>query len=175
MSEMISLTAIEAIARYLPIAVKDGKNLKAREKVAFASYLGGIEMVVCSTVSEHSMEHSLSSFHQELPHGAGLIMLSEAYFTYFIEHHVCDGRFVRLAQALGMTDATEPMDFITALKHLQNECGVGDLKMSDYGITPDEFPQMAHIAKTAMAFLFTSDRIDLSEEDVVEIYQKAYK
>ncbi len=175
MSEMISLTAIEAIARYLPIAVKDGKNLKAREKVAFASYLGGIEMVVCSTVSEHSMEHSLSSFHQELPHGAGLIMLSEAYFTYFIEHHVCDGRFVRLAQALGMTDATEPMDFITALKHLQNECGVGDLKMSDYGITPDEFPQMAHIAKTAMAFLFTSDRIDLSEEDVVDIYQKAYK
>jgi alcohol dehydrogenase len=47
--------------------------------------------------------------------------------------------------------------------------------MSDYGITPDEFPQMARIAKSAMAFLFKSDRIDLSEDDVVEIYQKAYK
>ncbi len=175
MSEMIALTAIEAISQYLPIAVKDGKNLTAREKVAFGSYLGGLEMVVCSTVSEHSMEHSLSAFHQELPHGAGLIMLSESYFTYFIENHVCDGRFVRLAQALGMTEATEPKDFITALLQLQKDCGVADLKMSDYGITPDEFPQMARIAKSAMAFLFKSDRIDLSEDDVVEIYQKAYK
>lgn len=175
MSEMIALTAIEAISQYLPIAVKDGKNLTAREKVAFGSYLGGLEMVVCSTVSEHSMEHSLSAFHQELPHGAGLIMLSESYFTYFIEHHVCDGCFVRLAQALGMTEATEPKDFITALLQLQKDCGVADLKMSDYGITPDEFPQMARIAKSAMAFLFKSDRIDLSEDDVVEIYQKAYK
>lgn len=175
MSEMIALTAIEAISQYLPIAVADGKNLTAREKVAFGSYLGGLEMVVCSTVSEHSMEHSLSAFHQELPHGAGLIMLSEAYFTYFIEHHVCDGRFIRLAQALGMTEATEPKDFITALLRLQKDCGVADLKMSDYGITPDEFPQMARIAKSAMAFLFKSDRIDLSEADVVEIYQKAYK
>lgn len=51
MSEMIALTAIEAISQYLPIAVKDGKNLTAREKVAFGSYLGGLEMVVCSTVS----------------------------------------------------------------------------------------------------------------------------
>lgn len=175
MSEMIALTAIEAISQYLPIAVADGKNLTAREKVAFGSYLGGLEMVVCSTVSEHSMEHSLSAFHQELPHGAGLIMLSEAYFTYFIEHHVYDGRFIRLAQALGMTEATEPKDFITALLRLQKDCGVADLKMSDYGITPDEFPQMARIAKSAMAFLFKSDRIDLSEADVVEIYQKAYK
>lgn len=175
MSEMIALTAIEAISQYLPIAVADGKNLTAREKVAFGSYLGGLEMVVCSTVSEHSMEHSLSAFHQELPHGAGLIMLSEAYFTYFIEHHVCDGRFIRLAQVLGMTEATEPKDFITALLRLQKDCGVADLKMSDYGITPDEFPQMARIAKSAMAFLFKSDRIDLSEADVVEIYQKAYK
>ena len=74
-----------------------------------------------------------------------------------------------------MTEATEPKDFITALLRLQKDCGVADLKMSDYGITPDEFPQMARIAKSAMAFLFKSDRIDLSEADVVEIYQKAYK
>lgn len=175
MSEMISLTAIEAISQYLPIAVKHGSDLKAREKVAFGSYLGGIEMVVSGTVSEHSMEHSLSAFRQELPHGAGLIMLSEAYFTYFIEHHVCDGRFIRLAQALGDTQATEPMDFIRALKRLQEDCGVHDLKMSDYDIKPEDFPEMARIAKSAMAFLFKNDRIELSEDDVVEIYTKAFR
>lgn len=175
MSEMIALTAIEHLAAYLPRAVADGTDLEAREKVAFASYLGGVEMVVCSTVSEHSLEHSLSAFHQELPHGAGLIMLSEAYFTYFIEHHACDERFVRLAKALGKVDAAVPTDFISALKTLQQACGVAELKMSDYGIVPDEFPEMARIAKSAMAFLFASDRIPLSEADVVEIYENAYR
>ena len=175
MGEMIALTAIEAISQYLPQAVHHGDDLAAREKVAFASYLGGIEMIVSGTVSQHSLEHSLSAFHQKLAHGAGLIMLSEAYFTYFIEHHACDARFIRLAQAMGFSQATEPMDFIYALKRLMEACDVTDLKMSDYGITPEEFPEMARIAKTAMAFLFNNDRMELSEEDVVKIYQMAYK
>jgi len=39
-------------------------------------------------------------------------------------------------------DAREPMDFIRALEALQRACGVADLRMSDYGISPDEFPAM---------------------------------
>ena len=46
-------------------------------------------------------------------------MISKAYFTYFIEKHACDDRFVRMAQALGKTDAKESMDFIVALSDLQ--------------------------------------------------------
>lgn len=71
-SEMVAREAIQRIAAYLPQAVAEGKNIKARTEVAFASYLGGIEMVLSSTISHHSLEHSLSSFHQELPHGAVL-------------------------------------------------------------------------------------------------------
>jgi alcohol dehydrogenase len=175
MSDMVALTAIEHIGRHLADAVHNGRDLEAREHVAFGSYLGGIEMVVCSTSSQHSLEHALSAYHQDLPHGAGLIMLSQSYFAYFIEHHACDDRFVRLAQALGMADAARPEDFLTALAKLQEDCGVADLKMSDYGITPEEFHKMAENAKSAMGFLFQSDRLDLSIDDVVAIYQRAFK
>jgi alcohol dehydrogenase len=117
----------------------------------------------------------MSAFHQELPHGAGLIMLSKAYFTFFIEKHVADERFIRMAQAMGMENAKEPIDFITTLVKLQEECGVADLKMSDYGITPDEFETLAINAKETMGKLFTVDRYELSVEDCVSIYKTAYK
>ena len=82
---------------------------------------------------------------------------------------------MRMARALGMEDAEESMDFITALTRLQEACGVADLKMSDYGISPDEFETMAHNAKSSMGWLFDADPLPLSIEDCVAIYQASYK
>jgi alcohol dehydrogenase len=117
----------------------------------------------------------MSAYHQELPHGAGLIMISRAYFTHLIDKHVCDDRFVQMAKAMGMEDAKEPMDFIRMLVKLQKDCGVSDLKMSDYGIKPEEFGTMAKNAKDTMGFLFTCDRREISVDECVAIYRESYK
>ncbi len=175
MSDMYALTAIENIGKYLVRAVKDGSDLEAREGVAFANTLSGVVMTISACTSEHSMEHAMSAYHQNLPHGAGLIMISEAYFTHFIEQHACDDRFVRMAQALGMKDAAQPMDFIRALVKLQEDCGVADLKMSDYGITEDEFLTLAQNARATMGGLFACDRVPLSDEACAAIFAKAYR
>lgn len=175
MSDMVAITAIENIAKNLAKAVNDGNDMDAREKVAFGNTLSGYSMVVGSCTSEHSLEHAMSAFHHDLPHGAGLIMISKAYFTHFIEKHVCDDRFVRMAQVMGMEDAKEPMDFIRALTKLQEECGVADLKMSDYGFTEDEFELLAKNAMDTMGGLFACDRESLTIEDCVEIYKKSYR
>lgn len=175
MSDMYALTAIENIGKYLVRAVKDGSDLEAREGVAFANTLSGVVMTISACTSEHSMEHAMSAYHQNLPHGAGLIMISEAYFTYFIEQHACDDRFVRMAQALGMKEAAQPMDFIRALVKLQEDCGVADLKMSDYGITEDEFLTLAQNARATMGGLFACDRVPLSDEACAAIFAKAYR
>lgn len=175
MSDMYAITAIENIARNLPKAVKDGNNIDAREKVAFGNTLSGVVMCVGAVTSQHSLEHAMSAYHQELPHGAGLIMISKAYFTHLINKHVCDDRFVQMAKAMGMEDAKEPMDFITMLVKLQEDCGVSDLKMSDYGIRPEEFKTLAKNAKETMGGLFLCDRSELSIEDCVAIYEASYK
>ncbi|SFR16585.1 iron-containing alcohol dehydrogenase [Desulfoscipio geothermicus] len=175
MSDMYAITAIENIARNLAKAVKDGKDIDAREKVAFGNTLSGIVMCVGAVTSQHSLEHAMSAYHQELPHGAGLIMISKAYFTHFINKHVCDDRFVRMAKAMGMEDAKQPMDFITMLVKLQEDCGVADLKMSDYGIRPEEFETLAKNAKDTMGGLFMFDRSELSIEDCVAIFEASYK
>lgn len=175
MTDMVSITAIEHVGRHLAATVANGKDIAAREHVAFGNWLSGIQMCVGSCTSEHSLEHALSAYHQELPHGAGLIMISKAYYTHFIQAGCCPERFVRMAQALGKTDAKEPMDFITALVDLQTACGVAGLKMSDYGITPDEFPGMAENAVSCMSFLFPNDPAPLTHADMVKIYTESYR
>lgn len=175
MSDMYALTAMENIGAYLGRAVKDGSDMEAREHVAFANTLSGVVMTLSGCTSEHSMEHAMSAYHHELPHGAGLIMISKAYFIHFIEKQACDERFVRMAQALGMKDAKEPMDFITALVQLQKECGVADLKMSDYGIQSDEFMTLAQNARATMGGLFFCDRVPMSDEECAAIFEKSYR
>ena len=175
MSDMYVLNAIENVARYLPRAVADGSDLEARTRVAWGNTLSGSVMCVGRCTSEHSLEHAMSAYHQELPHGAGLIMISKAYYAHFIERHVCDERFVAMARALGVEDAREPMDFIRALEALQRACGVADLRMSDYGISPDEFPAMVRNARETMGFLFPFDREPLSDEECEAIYRASYR
>ncbi len=175
MSDMYAMSAIESVGRHLAAAVADGKNLAARERGAGGNTLSGTVMCVAGCTSSHAMEHAMSAHYQDLPHGAGLILISRAYYAFFIRKHVCDDRFVRMAQALGHEGATRPEDFLDALVSLQEQCGVGDLKMSDYGIKPSEFPDFARNARATMGRLFPADRVPLSDEDVVSIYMEAYR
>ncbi len=174
MSDMVSSTAIKNIGVNLAKAVANGKDIGARTAVAWANTMSGYAMVIGGCTSEHSLEHAMSAYHQELPHGAGLIMISLAYYERFIEAHVCDERFVDMAKWLGKADASKPEDFLTALADLQKACGVYGLKMSDYGITADEFGTLADNARSAMGGLFTRDRVDLTREDCIRIYQKSF-
>ena len=74
-----------------------------------------------------------------------------------------------------MSGAKEPMDFVKALVKLQEECGVADLKMSSYGIQPDEFMTLAQNARATMGGLFQCDRVPLSDEDCAAIFEKSYR
>lgn len=175
LSEPIALSAIEHIAKYLPRAVKDGSDIEAREGVAYGSTIAGLTMQLTSTTAEHSMEHAMSAYHHDLPHGAGLIMISNEFYRFFIEHHACDGQFVKMARAMGMAGASKPEDFLTALAGLQRACGVDNLKMSDYGISRDECMTLARNARETMGGLYAANPCELSDEDCAAIFERAYR
>lgn len=174
MSDMVCLTAIENVGKYLARAYRDGSDMEAREGMAFANMLSGYAMMLSATCSKHPLEHSLSAFHPQLAHGAGLIMISREWYKVFAERHACDERLIAMAKALGKADASDPMDFVDELVKLQKACNVDQLKMSDYGITPDEFPRMAHDARATMGSQFDLDPSPLTDEDCVGIYQRSY-
>jgi len=175
LSETIALSAIESIATYLPRAVKDGNDLEAREQVAYGSTIAGITMQLTSTTAQHSMEHAMSAYHHSLPHGAGLIMISKAFAEFFIEKHACDEQFVKMARVMGIPDADKPEDFITALMQLQKDCGVDDLRMSDYGFKPEESMTLAVNARETMGGLFLANPCEMTDEECAGIFDKSYR
>lgn len=174
-SDALSLKAIELIGKNLPSVVRNGKDMAAREGMAVASTLSGMVESLSSCLSEHSLEHALSARYPVLPHGAGLIMISQAYYTHFAQAHACDTRLIDMAKALGKKDASHSMDFVIALVQLQVRCGVDNLKMSDYGITQEDLPDMAKNARETMGDLFLMDPIVLSDEDCIAIYEQSYR
>ena len=178
LSDAYALKSIELLAKYLPAAVKDGSDLEARTQVALASTLSGmVESTSCCT-SEHGMEHALSAFYPKLPHGAGLIMLSEAYYSFFADK--APERFTAMAKAMGVVtghlpEAERPMAFVKALVELQKACGVDGLKMSDYGITKEDMAKCAANARHTMGGLFKLDPYALSLDETTQIMVDAYK
>ena len=172
MGEMFALKAIELVAKYLPIAYKDGSNKEARAYIALANSLAGYYMLI---MSEHTMEHAMGSTHEDLIHGAGLIMLSHAYFDFFAERKAAEGPMIKMARAMGVADAATGKDFVRGLDELIMSVGCADLKMSDYGITAEEiktYPQRVH---EVLGGDITADPLKLSDEDYLEIFTASYK
>ena len=172
-SDLYALEAIRLLAKYLPVAVNDGKNLKARAKVAWASTLAGLVESTSSCTSEHSLEHAMSAYYPALPHGAGLISISLAYFETF--RNDCMKRYMKMAEVMTQKKSNRPSDFIDALAKMQKECHVEDLHLSEWGIKGEDLPQMVQNARETMGGLFTLDPRPLTDEEALAIYQKSFK
>ena len=174
-SDLYALKAIELLGKNLARAVEDGGDLKAREEVALANTLAGMVESTSGCISEHSLEHALSAYHPQMPHGAGLIMISLAYYTHFAEIGACDERMVQMAKALGKEDAKEPMDFVVRLAQLQQECHVDGLKMSEYGVDAENLKKYAVKARETMGGLFEVDPAPLTDADSEKILRQSYR
>lgn len=175
-SEMIGRRAVYNVAHYLPRAVKDGTDIEARSKVAFANTMSGYSMCMCGCTGIHVMANAISGFHHDLPHGLAIALISVAYYEYLIRKKACpDEMFVDLARLLGKDDAKEPMDMVVALKALYTATGVDKIKLSDYGVTPDEFLPMVQNARAAAPHQFYRDPVYATEEELVDIFRASYK
>ncbi|QUH28447.1 iron-containing alcohol dehydrogenase [Vallitalea guaymasensis] len=172
-SDMYALKSIELIGRSLAKAVNDGNDKEARTDMALANTLSGFVESTSSCISEHSLEHALSAYHPQLPHGAGLIMISESYYRFFMDK--VPDRFIKMARALGIQNAEEPIDFVNGLLKLQKDCGVDELKLSDYGIQKDNLEMYAKNAMDTMGGLFELDPYKLTLSEATSILEHAYK
>jgi alcohol dehydrogenase len=175
-SDMLALEAIGIIARYLPKAVENGEDIDTRTKLAWASTAAGICESLSSCISHHSMEHALSAYYPDLPHGAGLTMLSRAYFS-FLATKVPE-RFVPIAEAMGedltgISEQERPFAFIQALGRLIESIGLKDERLSDYGIRKEQVEIFAQNAFDTMGALFMVTPFKMSTDDVISIYKNA--
>lgn len=172
MGEMFALKAIELIAKNLPVAYKDGSNKEARANMALANSLAGFYML-CT--SQHTMEHVMGSYHSDLAHGAGLIMISHEYFDFFAERKAAEEPMKKMARAMGVENPESGKDFIAALDSLIESVGCKDLRMSDEGITKEEIKIWPSRIREVLGGDITADPLPLSEDDYLGIYMRSFK
>ncbi len=172
-SDSFALKSIALIAKYLPKAVQNGKDIEARSQVALANTLSGMVLSTSRLTSQHSLAHALSAFHPEIAHGEALILVSQAYFSFFYEKN--PKKFEEMAQVMYGGKGKGKRSFLEEFDQLIRSCGVEDLSMSAHGILAEDLPSLIVNARETMGRLFAMDSYTLSYEDTLEIMKRAYR
>jgi len=171
-TDACALMAIQLIAKYLRPAVANGTNLEARDKMAYAEYLGGMAFNNASLGYVHAMAHQLGGFYN-LPHGVcNAILLPEVCEFNKI---ACPERFGDIAIALGeKIDGLSPVDAadvaIAAIRKLSKDVGIPQ-GLTGLGVKEADFEVMGNNAKKD-ACQFTNPRL-ASLDQVKAIYKAA--
>jgi alcohol dehydrogenase len=173
LSDTLALEAIKLVGESLETAVKDGKNLEARSKMTWASYIAGLSFSNCGLGIVHSMAHQLGSEY-DLPHG-----VANAILLPYVEEFnavVCPAKFKNIALALGkdvagLSDEEAGVEAINALKEFAAALRIPKLK--DTSFDPADIDKLA---EQAMADVCTGGNPrEVSIEDIKAIYRSAYK
>jgi len=101
-SDMVAFEAVAAVAQYLPRAYKDGSDMEARAKMAWAATLGGISIATSATTVPHALAQPLG-VHKNWHHGLAIAIFLPTILEKSWEAD--PPTFNRLATALGVPEA----------------------------------------------------------------------
>jgi acetaldehyde dehydrogenase/alcohol dehydrogenase len=187
----LALEAIRIIFKYLPASYAEGAaNLKAREKMAYASTMAGMAFANAFLGVCHSMAHKLGSMYH-VPHGlANALLLNEvirfnavdaptkqAAFPQY-KYPVAIERYARIADYLGLGGKTAPEKvekLVAAIEDLKKKVEI-PATLQEAGINEKEF--LANLdTLSEMAFddqcTGGNPRYPLVKE-IADMYKKAY-
>lgn len=168
-----ALHAIKLISTYLPQAVEDGQNMKARDMMAYAEFLAGMAFNSAGLGYVHAMAHQLGGMYN-LPHGvcnAVLLGPVQAYNARYVPE-----LFIDIANALGFTEVGEDKTkavrvVLKSISALKNRVGIPkDLKALN--VKPEDFPTLADNAMKDACGLTNPHQP--TKDEVIELFQRAY-
>lgn len=165
---------VTTIGKYLTRVITDPSDKEARTNLAYAAdILAGYSMVLAPVTSHHIMAQTLGGMYPTFPHGATLIAIAEEYYKKAVS--LMPNEFDELGEMLGeKRDPAQPgYAFVKGLIRLLDETGIRGLKMSDYGVKPEDFEKIVHM--TVHQVGVDLDRYTLSDEDFLEILRKSYR
>ncbi len=172
LSDTLSLESIKLIGESLEDAVKDGKNITARSKMAWASYIAGLSFSNAGLGIVHSMAHQLGSEYN-LPHGIANAMLLPYVEEFNLDK--CEEKFGDIAEALGvdtsgLSKKEKSMKAIEAIKSLSDRIGIPK-SLKEIGVKEEDLDKLA---TQALADVCTGGNPKkASKEDIISIYKNA--
>ena len=136
LSDMFGLLALKNIFAALPTAVKDGKNLQAREQMMLASLAAGCAFGTAGTAAAHAIQYPVGN-ETHTPHGMGVALL----MPYVMEFNrpSCVGAFAEIGRAIGLTGSEEDLSrkLIDAVANLLKEIKI-PVTLKELGLPEDK-------------------------------------
>lgn len=172
LTDSAALMAIKLTAKYLPIAVANGTNMEAREKMAYAQFLAGMAFNNASLGYVHAMAHQLGGFYN-LPHGVcNAILLPHVEQFNLIS---CADRLRDIAIEMGenidglsINEAAQKA--IDSIKKLSVSIGIPS-GLAELDVKEEDFEVMGTNAKLDVCQL-TNPRLATLQQ-VMQIYKDA--
>jgi alcohol dehydrogenase len=143
-SDGIARQVIRMVGAHLPRAVQDGADREARAQMLLAAHLAGVGMATTGLGVCHAIGHALGG-RFGIPHGVALTMVLPAVLRF--NRPACADRLADVAFALGVGDTAHSTGWnataaIEAISALAAAAGMIH-RLSDFGITPADFDQIA--------------------------------
>ena len=151
--DIYALQGIRLIAANLERAVKDGKDVEAREALALGSLYGGLCLGPVNTAAVHALSYPLGGeFH--IPHGLSNAILLPSVMKFNAEVNV--KRYAEVAIALGCKpgkdDAETAANGVDFIYRLAEAVGIPK-KLTDLGIPQTAVDGMARAAMEVQRLL----------------------
>ncbi len=176
LTDVLALSAIESIMKYLRIAYEDGDNMEAREAMMIASLQAGIAFSNASVTLVHGMSRPVGAlFH--VPHGISNAILLPTVLEYTKAKAV--RRLADIGHNLNKdlyshSDEEVANYTIAEIKKLCFDLRIPNLR--EYGIGEVEFENaISKMAKDAIASGSPSNNPRVpSYEEIKELYRKCF-
>ena len=171
-TDACALMAITLVSKYLRPAVANGSDMEARDKMAYAEYLGGMAFNNASLGHVHAMAHQLGGFYN-LPHGVCNAILLPWVEKFNLIAKV--DRFVDIAKAMGepvegLSPRAAAEKALEAISKLSTDVGI-PAGLKQLGVKEVDLKIMAENAQKDVC-AFTNPRCP-KLDDVIIIYKWA--
>ncbi|MBW3596844.1 MAG: iron-containing alcohol dehydrogenase [Planctomycetes bacterium] len=174
LGDVLAETAITLIARHLRTAVREPRNLAAREGMALAATLAGLAFSNCGVALVHALEYPLGG-ELHCSHGTGNGLLLPFVMRYNLPQRTA--RLARVAELLGedirgLDESQAAALAADAVEQLKRDIGI-PLRIRDLGGREEQLPEFARKA-FAIKRLMTINPRQPTEEDLLAILQEAW-
>jgi alcohol dehydrogenase class IV len=163
-----ALQGIELVGRYLRRAVEDGSDLEARAGLALAAFYGGVCLGPVNTTAGHAIAYPLGTRHK-LAHG----LANALVFPHVLAANApaVAEKTALVGRALGF-GAEGRQQVLGGARDFCARLGL-EMALRAHGVPRDDLAASAREAH-AIRRLLDFNPVDLSEADILEIYEAAY-
>ena len=173
LSDMLSIKAVEIIAKNLRAAAANGNDMIARENMALAQYVAGMAFSNVGLGCVHSMAHPLGA-RFDVPHGVANALLLPIVMEYnrpAAKEKYCDIAAAMGVDITGMSVEEGSIEAVEAVKKLASDLGIPK-QLRDLGIPKSALPMLA--ADAINDVCTGGNPREITKEDILALYEKAY-